>query len=423
MSDDNVVVLDSAIEQTLNFDGLRLLAVLRSKEAETSVTKYLSEFDGVDFKNLTLEEFEQQGITSDGDMPDILIMEVKDEADGASWIKAIRAEEENELVHICLLMKSPTKTATVNLLRLGADDILSLTPNDIELSSSLARSVSHRAGSDGRLAQKPVRTIVFIHASGGAGATTLAVNSAIKMHRAAKVHGGKACLLDLDMQFGDADLQLDLPMRSNLIDLIKSPDRLDFRMLENLMVEGPEGLRVLTAPEEPLPMEAISKKTIEHIISLARRHYRYVIIDMPISLTSWTDSILRRADRIFLVTQVNVVALRSARRLIDTLHQENLGEMPISGIANRYPSRGPGRKITISEVEKALRIPIKKQIPNDYSLLINSLDQGLPASMKQEKTKYTKTLDNLLESFTEISTDKKAKKFGGSFLNFGGSNV
>jgi pilus assembly protein CpaE len=416
--------LDSSIEDALNFDGLRLLAVASSQEARISIETYLKGYEGVEYELLNQREFEQHGVTVNAEIPDVLVLEVKDATDAEVHIEAIRAEPELEFLHICLLMKSPTKNAIVNLLRAGADDILSLTPNEIELSSSLARSTVNRAVvGDDRNAASRRRTIVFIHASGGAGATTLAVNSALQLQKEAKRFGGNACLIDLDIQFGDADLQLDLPMRSNLFELVKSPDRLDSRMLENLMIKGPDGLHVLTSPDEPLPFDALEKSTVEKVISLARRHHRYVVIDMPITLTSWTDSVLKAADCIFLVTQMNVLALRSARRLIDTLQEENLGGKSIMAIANRYPSKGQGRKISIAEAEKMLRVSINTTVPSNFGLLINSLDQGVPAILQQPTSKYSRTIDELLESASAKPATQKKRSFGGGLFKRGDADV
>jgi len=424
VTEDNVVVLDSSIEEALNFDGLRLLAVADSQEARASISTYLKGFEGVEYELLSQREFEQHGVTVNSEIPDVLVLEVRDEKDASLHIESIRAEPELQSLHICLLMKAPTKNAIVNLMRKGADDILSLTPNEIELSGSLARSAAYRGNGEERQHAHRKRTIVFIHASGGAGATTLAVNSAIQLQREAKRFGGSACLIDLDIQFGDADLQLDLPVRSNLLDLIKTPDRLDSRMLENLMVQGPDGLHVLTAPDDPLPVDALDKSTVEKILAIARRHHRYVIVDMPITLTSWTDTVLKNADHIFLVTQVSVLSLRSARRLIDMLQEENLELAPISVIANRYPSKGQGRKISIAEAEKTLRLPIKSSVPNDFGLLINSLDQGVPAILQQPASKYSKTIDDILDGVAG-KRPQAEKKSGGplSFLKRGGDDV
>ena len=408
---DNVVVLDSSIEDALNFDGLRLLAVADSQEARVSIGSYLTGFDGIEYELMTRSDFAQKGVVVASETPDILLIEVDNEKEAIEQIEAIRGEEEYEFLHICLLMSKPSKNAIVKLMRHGADDILSLTPNEVELSGSLARSASQRGMREGSGGKMRRHTIVFLHASGGAGATTLAVNSAVQLHEEAKKSGSKACLIDLDLQFGDVDLQLDLPMRSNLIDVIKSPDRLDHRMLENLMITGPNGLNVLTAPEQPLPMDAFDKKTIEKIISLARRHHRYVVIDMPIALTSWTDCILQNADHIFLVTQVNVIALRSSRRLIDTLQTENLGHVPITAIANRYPNKGQGKKISVAQAEKMLLVPFLTKIPNDFGALINSLDQGMPLSIQQPTSGYAKNISQMLEK-AEVTTSTSQKKRG-----------
>ncbi len=420
---DNVVVLDSSIEESLNFDGLRLLAVANSQPARTSISAYLTGFEGLEYELLNHQQYEQHGVAVKGEIPDVLVLEVADEKDAMIHIEAIRAEPELEFLHICLLMKQPTKKTIVNLLHHGADDVLSLTPNEIELSSCLARSAVNRSNGNDRSAVAKRRTIVFIHASGGAGATTLAVNCALKLNKEAKRYGGSACLLDLDIQFGDADLQLDLSVRSNLLDIIKAPDRLDFRMLENLMIQGPDGLHVLTAPDEPLPFEALEKSTVEKVLSLARRHHRFVVIDMPMALTSWTDAVLKSADHIFLVTQMNVLSLRAARRLLDALQDVNLENAPMSAIANRYPSKGQGRKISIAEAEKMLRISVDTTVPSNFGLLINSLDQGMPAVLQQPSTKYCRAIEEILERASALAPPKKQRLSLGSFFNRGGSDV
>lgn len=418
---DNVVVLESSVEEkTLNFEGLRLLAVLTSPEARAAVSHFLAELDGVSAEILPPDEFAEQNVRIDGAPANVLILEAANPSEGAARIKAIRSAPDNANLQVCLLLKSPTKTAIVDLLRRGANEILSTKPSDVELSGMLARAATHSPIEAERSSSSSVRTIVFVHASGGSGATSLAVNSAVQLQKEAARLGGSACLIDFDIQFGDADLHLDLPVRSNLVDFIRAPDRLDQRMLENLMTPGPEGLHVLTAPDHPLPLDAISKEMVDKILTLARRHYRHVVVDMPIALTNWTDTVLRKADCVFLVTQVNVLALRSARRLVDTLQHESLLDLPIYGVANRYPSKGQERRISIAEAEKTLRIPIKAEIPSDFGLLINSLDQGVPASVQQPAAKFSKLVEDLLVSVDAKPASEAQRKPRRSFLNFGG---
>ena len=418
----NVVVLDSAVEDAIGFGDLKLLAVADADKTRAAINSYFDGLEDAHFELMTYEEFDQQGVVSDAGPPDILLLEVKDEKDSIEYMASIRAEDGLEGLHIALLMSKPTKKSIMNLMRNGADDVLSLAPGEIELSGSIARSNAvrqlHTDGNQSAEARKR-ELIVFLHASGGAGATTLAVNSAVHLNKVAQSYGGSACLIDFDVQFGDVDLHLDLPMQSNVIELVKSPDRLDFQMLENLMMTTDDGLRVLTAPEEPFPIDAFDKKTVEKVLALARRHNRYVVVDMPMTLTSWTDRVLRAADQIFIVTQMNVVALRSARRLIDALQKEVIGRASLSVIANRYPCKGQGRKITVGEAEKLLRTPISTQVVNDFQLLINSLDQGVPAVVHQPTSSYSKMIGKLVG----VESEEKKSSFLPPFLRLGAKNV
>jgi pilus assembly protein CpaE len=270
-----------------------------------------------------------------------------------------------------------------------------------------------RAYGERRAAVEPavgqVRTIVFLHASGGAGATTLAVNAAVQLRQRLKPEDGQVCLIDLDLQFGDADLHLDLPVRSRVGEIINAPERLDPRMLEDLMIDGPLGIRVLTAPETPAPLDALRPQTVEAILALARRRYRYVVVDMPLALTHWTETVLRAADQIFLVTQINVTALRAARRLLDAVKGDNGNKIPVAVIANRYGGKSSGPKIPLAQAAKALGAPIRVVAPSDYGLLVESLDQGVPASMLRPSAKFCASVAGALDKTVEHKTPEPPK--------------
>ena len=158
----------------------------------------------------------------------------------------------------------------MRLLREGANDVLPHMLSELDLSRCIAHA-SNASVLEPDPTERETRTIVFLHAAGGAGATTLAVNSAIELKKRVG-ETGEVCILDLDFQFGDTDLHLDLPARSSLTDLVNSPERLDQRMLEDLMVQGPLGIRTLTAPDMPVPLEILSADTIDRVMSVARRH-------------------------------------------------------------------------------------------------------------------------------------------------------
>jgi MinD-like ATPase involved in chromosome partitioning or flagellar assembly len=92
-------------------------------------------------------------------------------------------------------------------------------------------------------------------------------------------------------------------------------------------------------------------------------------------------------------------------------------------IANRYPSKGQGRKISIAEAEKMLRVSINTTVPSNFGLLINSLDQGVPAILQQPTSKYSRTIDELLESASAKPATQKKRSFGGGLFKRGDADV
>ncbi|HXI87086.1 MAG TPA: AAA family ATPase, partial [Parvularculaceae bacterium] len=388
---DRVVRLEPQIERAdkANFEGLEVLTVVQTGEARAALLSAFNEIDGVENEFAPADSDPIAALAEATLSRDAVFFEAVDEAEGAEILGAMRLSPEGARAHIVALVPAPTKAGTIRLLSGGADDVLSTRPTSIEITRSLARANTSRrrdpAGAVGRV-------YVFVHAAGGVGATTLAVNSAVELKRRLQADGGNVCILDFDFQYGDVNLQLDVPLHSNLVDLINTPERLDHRMLEDLMVDGPMGLRILTSPESPIPLDVIGAQTIEAIISIARRRYRYVIIDMPLALCHWTDAVLKRADTIFLVTQINVTALRAARRLVDAVRAENALGAPITVIANRYDGDRGGSNITLSQASKAIALPIRATTPSDYSLLIQSLNQGVPAVTLRPASKFSQSL-------------------------------
>jgi pilus assembly protein CpaE len=251
------------------------------------------------------------------------------------------------------------------------------------------------------------RTIVFAHASGGAGATTLAVNTAL--HLARKPGSGKVCLLDLDFQFGTVDLHFNLPASSQIADLAVQPERLDDQLFEDMLVDGPEGIRVLTSPASVLPLDIFGVKLIESLLDIAGRHYGTVVIDLPVALAGWVGPVFEHADQVFLVTQVNVIALRTARALLDALDIEGLGRNHIAVVASRYPASGYGARITLDRAREVLGVPVRGRIPSDYPSIVESLDYGVPAAISAPHSRYTRAVASLLDS---LERDESAGKSG-----------
>ena len=177
-------------------------------------------------------------------------------------------------------------------------------------------------------------------------------------------------------------IHLDLPGYSPVVDLVNKPERLDREMLEGMMMRHSSGLHVLTTPEAPLPVEAINSEIVERLLQIARNRYAYTVVDMPQTMTLWTDAVLRKSEVIYVVTQLNVPAIRQLRRWLSVLEHEGLGNLPIRVVVNRHIPFGRMRNdnISLAQAAEALGREVDFTIQNDYELISQSLDQGMPAA-------------------------------------------
>jgi Flp pilus assembly CpaE family ATPase len=158
-----------------------------------------------------------------------------------------------------------------------------------------------------------------------------------------------------------------------------------------------------------LPLDIFGVKLIESLLDIAGRHYGTVVIDLPVALAGWVGPVFEHADQVFLVTQVNVIALRTARALLDALDIEGLGRNHIAVVASRYPASGYGARITLDRAREVLGVPVRGRIPSDYPSIVESLDYGVPAAISAPHSRYTRAVASLLDS---LERDESAGKSG-----------
>jgi pilus assembly protein CpaE len=236
-----------------------------------------------------------------------------------------------------------------------------------------------------------------MRASGGMGATTLAINAAYVLTQTPGASAPRVCLLDLDPQFGNAALCLDLAHGHGLVDIVRSPARLDGELLRGAMLPHRSGLHVLTTPNIPMPLEALHPEVVEQIIDVAQREFDYVIIDLPRALTNWTEVVLVRSAMLALVVQLTVPALRQARRLIDLLQEEGHYALPLAVVLNRY-ARKWNDFLGTKEAEKALGRKVDHVIANDFELVSSALNEGLPAAAINRRGKFSRNVEEMVEA-------------------------
>jgi pilus assembly protein CpaE len=238
------------------------------------------------------------------------------------------------------------------------------------------------------------RLVSVIKARGGCGATALLSQLACRFARHEAAFGREACLLDLDVQFGDVAFQLGLKTRLSLTDLIEAGSRLDSQLLSSVAIQHSSGLRVVASPPKMLPLEAVTSDQILAVVDRAQRDFGTVFVDLPANWSHWSLSLVARSDLVLLVTDLSIPGLYQARRQLDLLHEQDLGDITVDVVLNRF-EKPLFRSVKTADVATALGREATYTVASDSSVLDPAINQGVLIDEIKRKSALARDLDTL----------------------------
>jgi pilus assembly protein CpaE len=288
-------------------------------------------------------------------------------------------------------------------MRAGVSDYLPKPVALEDLRAATIRSVQRLRKSEVDQQRQPGRILSFFSPKGGGGATTLATNLAILIHRTTKK---QTLLVDLDLELGESALVLGVQPRFNFVDFAENFRRMDASLLSSYIEHHPSGVHLLSAPLQPEKAEAITADQIRRILAFLRQHYDYVIVDTPRSFAPSTIAIFEQADLVFIVSTADIPSLRAIQRGIPMLKRVLAkGEEQVRLILNRYD---PKDTISVQDVERSLGLKVFWKISNDYEAVMGSLNAGRPIVLNGG-CPYTRDLKGLAMSVAGVQEEARSR--------------
>ena len=202
------------------------------------------------------------------------------------------------------------------LVQMRVADFLVKPVQPIELVRTCAR-VARPTGSE----HKEAEIYTFLSAVGGAGVTTLAIETAMLLLNSAPRGRPRTCLVDLDFQHGACADYLDIEPRLDLKEIEPRPERLDHQLLEIMLAHHASGLALIAAPNHPAEMRTFDPDMVTRLLDLVSSHFDYVVIDMPRTWFSWTDSVLLGSNNLYIVSEMTVPSRRNAGGLVSAISE------------------------------------------------------------------------------------------------------
>lgn len=284
------------------------------------------------------------------------------------------------------------------MLRKGIADVAPLPFVAGDLVSALLETTASRSrDSDDRIALAPVVSV--LKSIGGSGSTTLATHLAAALAEG-QADDAKSCIIDLDLQSGDVASYLDYQPRLTVADLLDAGERLDDEMLRSVAIEYSPRLDVIAAPLDIMPIEEVALDKLMRLLTIARRRYDFVLIDLPAVLTNWAMSVLLASSVVVLVGNPQVASLRQIKRKLGLLRTMEMEPEQMAVVLNRVET-GLFKKLDSANLEAVLSHPILGVVHTDREVIETAQARGQLTSAVAKRSKFCREVNTIAERIGE----------------------
>jgi len=354
-------------------------SVLR-KELRTALT-------GMDLVRLDAECPDCSAFSLSGELPDVVLVGVDSDTDRALDL-IHRLSRQSPRCGVCAVSRSNDGQLVLRAIRAGAKEFLTLPVSNRELSTAL-RSACVREEAHGSRPHACL-TIAVAGAAGGVGSTSLAVNLASIL---AASPDRSVVLVDLDVTLGDADVYLDMNHEYTLADLTQNVARLDSELLRRSMARHKSGVYLLPRPAELSDAGLVTEESLRSVFRLLKASYSHVVVDLSKAYSSLDMAALESCDVVLLVTQLDLPCLRNVVRLLQSFRPVPGMLEKVKLVVNR--TMPDSKAIRPKRAEEIVGREFFWQIPNDYRLMIEARNNGVPLVTEAPRAEITQSLTSM----------------------------
>ncbi len=224
-------------------------------------------------------------------------------------------------------------------------------------------------------------TIVTVFGvKGGIGKSTVASNVAVALAEGTKQH---VAMVDLDLQFGDAAVMLDVVPTRTIADAAKELNQENPQQIGAYLTNHPSRLKLLAAPPTPEGADQIAPEQVGQALEALASTHDYVVVDTSAQIDPITALALDLSTIVLLVVVPEVPCIRRTKAALALMEESGYSRDKVKLVVNRVDRKS---EVSVAEIEKVLQYPIYAQIPDDRAVA-KAITAGVPIAMSGPKTK------------------------------------
>jgi pilus assembly protein CpaE len=314
--------------------------------------------------------------------PDVVLVDalLQGRVKGPQLVEQIRESKLGVPVIVLTVPQTPVAPDPDN----GIHGVLTMPFSGFELITRIAQV---RKDFEANADQGGSRVVSVFAPKGGVGKTTLAFNLAVAFGQLEQ----RTVLIDGSLQFGDLRALLKVPADApSILDL--PTDRIAESDLGDVLWRDPSGIDILLAPPRIEMAEMVTVRDVDKVLSLLRRIYGAIVIDLTSHLNDVSLSFLDTSDVILEVVTYDSTTIHNTIAMADTFRAIGYQATKVHYVVNRADSAGG---IDPQDLERALgRVP-EHRVVSDGRLVVQSNNEGVPFVLAEPGAQISQDIGRL----------------------------
>ena len=306
--------------------------------------------------------------------PDVLLIDVASDLEAATALIRFVAGIVPP-IQVIGLHTANDPSAIVQTLRAGAAEFL-YAPFELATQRQAIARLRRLCLPETTAEPQAGRVLGFTSSKPGSGASTIATQTAFSLQRQT---GKRILLADFDLMGGTIGFYLKLSHPYSVVDALQHAEHLDATVWDSLAVNH-GGLDILPSPAAPYA-DPVEPERLRALIEHARRHYDWVILDLPVVFSRTCLMAITECECAYLVTTSELPSLHLTRKAVTLIDQLGFPRDRFRVLVNRLDKRDD---LSPANLEKLFNAPIYGTIPNDYFSLHRVVTLGQPLGTEGE---------------------------------------
>lgn len=241
--------------------------------------------------------------------------------------------------------------------------------------------------------EKSAKIITCYSAKGGVGKSVISVNTALTLSKSYKK---KTLLVDLDLQYGDLALMMNLHNSKTVLDLVDEHQIDSYSSIAPYLARYNENLDVLLAPAHPEASEYIGKDIVEKLFKLFKNQYDFILVDTAVNFDETTLCVLDLSDWILMITSMELSAIKCTKLGLNVMKTLNYDDKKVKVVVNCAVDKFG---INEKEVNEIFKNNLIASLPEDIKEIRTSINKGNPICNQNSRCQFSKKISEMCKKF------------------------